>query len=100
MHHALVIIALAASIWLVMQSSNRLFPMLAVVASGLEVLIAFGVISLSIAKYRIDVILPALLVVAAGVCWARVTTKGTITAATAATLIGAIQLLGALHVLD
>ena len=98
--HALVVVALVASIWLVMQSSNRLFPMLAAVASALEALIAFSVISLSVAKFRTDVILPALLVVAAGVCWTKVSTKGAVTAATAATLVGAVQLLGALHVLD
>ena len=100
MHHALVIIALAASIWLVMQESNRLFPMLAVVASGLEVLIAFGVISLSIAKYRIDVILPALLVVGGGMAWYRTSGKSHVTASTLVTMVGLLQLLESLRVLS
>ena len=98
--HSLVVTALVASIWLVVQGGDRLFPMLAAIASGLEALIAFGIISLSVTSFRIDVILSALLLVSAGVCWSKVSTKGTITAATAATLVGAIQLLGALHVLD
>ncbi len=90
--HSLVAIAVVASIWLVLQGGDRLFPVLALVASGVEALIGFGIISLSVAKYRIDVILPALLVVAAVMCWTRATVKGTITAATAAGLVGAVQL--------
>ncbi len=98
--HALVIAAFVASVWLVLEKGDRLFPVLAAVASGLEALIAFGIVSLSVASYRIDVILPALLFVAAAVCWTRSSNKPTVTAATAATLIGAIQLLQAVHVLD
>ena len=90
--HSLVAIALVASIWLVLQKGDRLFPVLALVAAGIEAAIGFGVISLSIAKYRIDVILPALLVVAAVMCWTRATTKGAITAATCATFVGVVQL--------
>jgi hypothetical protein len=96
--HALVVTALAASVWLVFQGGNRLFPIIAAVAAGVEALIAFDIISLSVARFRIDVILPALLLVGAGVCWSRSSSKGAITAATAASLVGALQLLIALRV--
>ena len=96
--HALVVTALIASVWLVFQGGNRLFPLIAVVAAGVEALIAFDIISLSVARFRIDVILPALLLVGAGVCWSRVSSKGAITAATAASLVGVLQLLIALRV--
>jgi hypothetical protein len=98
--HTLVIAALVSSIWLMWQGGDRLFPTLAMVASGLEALITFNIISLSSGKFRIDVILPAVLLVAAGITWSRISTKGGITAATVATLVGAIQLLLALSVLS
>ena len=91
--HSLVVIALAASLWLVFQGGDRLFPVLAVVASGIEAAIGFGIMSISVAKYRIDVILPALLVIAAVMCWTRASAKGAVTAATCAALVGAVQLL-------
>lgn len=96
----LVITTLCASVYLLMNKSDRMFPTLAVIASGVQTLIVFGLMSLSVAKYRIDVILPAILVVAGIVCWMRVTTKGTITASTLITLIAAIELLGVLHILS
>lgn len=98
--HSLVVVALVASIWLVLQGGDRLFPVLAAVAAGLEALIAFNIVTMSVSKFRIDVILPALLVVAAGMCWTKNSTKGGITAATAAALVGLLQLLVAVHVLD
>src|SRR5882724_8326029 len=96
--HALVVTALAGSIWLVLRAGSRLFPIMAAAASGIEALIAFDIISLSVAKFRIDVILPALLLVGAGMCWTRASTKGVITAASVATLVAALQLLIALRI--
>lgn len=95
----LIIATFCCAIYLLLDRSDRMFPMLAVIASGVELLLAFGVMSLSVAKFRIDVILPALLVVAGVACWTKVSSKGTITAATVIALIGATQLLGALHIL-
>ena len=96
---ALVAIALVASVVLVVHRSDRLFPVVAAVTSLIEALIVFGFISLSSGKFRIDVILPAVLTVAAGVCWVRSSTKAGIAASTAALLVGAIQLLFALRIL-
>ncbi len=95
---ALVGTAVVASVYLLLNKSDRMFPTLAVIASGVELLLVMGLMSLSLAKLRIDVILPALLVVSGAVCWSRVSDKGAITAATGLTLIGAIQLVLALRV--
>jgi hypothetical protein len=95
----LIITTFASSLYLLLGKSDRMFPTVATIASGLELLLALGVMSLSLAKFRIDVILPAILVVSGVVCWTRESTKGTVTAATIVSVIGAIQLLGALRVL-
>jgi hypothetical protein len=95
-----IALVFACSIYLMLQYTDKLFPVLAVVASGIELLLVMGLMSLSLAKFRIDVILPAILVLAGVMCWMKVSTKGTITAATIVALVGAIQLLGALHILS
>jgi len=89
----------ASSIYLLLQFSDRLWPILAVIASGVLLLLAMGLMSLSLAKFRIDVILPAVLVLSGVMCWMKVSTKGTITASTIVTLIGTLMLLAALHIL-
>ena len=99
MHTVLILVALASSLVLVMQKTDRVFPLIALAAAGMEALLAFGLVSLSIASFRIDVILPALLVVAGIVCWSRSNVKGTTTAATLITLIGVMQLLLSLRFL-
>jgi len=96
---ALIVVALASSIMLLLGKSERTIALVAVVASGVEALLAFGLMSLSLAKFRIDVILPALLVIAGAIAWARSSGKPAITAATLITLVGALQLAGALHLL-
>lgn len=96
---ALVVTALVAAVILVLARGDRLFPALAVVAAGLEALIAFRIIELSSRAFRVDVILPALLVVAGVVAWARVTAKGQVSAATVVTVVGLIQLLLAVRLL-
>ena len=68
--------------------------------AGIEALLAFGLMSLSLAKFRIDVILPALLLIAGAIAWARSSGKHAITAGTLVTLVGALQLAAALHVLS
>src|SRR5215510_4942292 len=96
---ALVVCALIASVLLVLQGGQRLVPLIALVACAIEALIAFRLIHLSSEKLRIDVILPVILVITGGICWARAASKTAITAATVITLVGLIQLLRALHVL-
>jgi len=95
----LIASALIGSIVLFFERGDRVVPVVALIAAGIEALLHFDIISLSSGKFRIDVILPALLVIAGGVCWTRTSTKSTITAATAVFAVGALQLLGALGML-
>lgn len=95
---ALIVCTLVAAVMLVLQSGERLVPLIALVAVGIEALIAFRVIQLSSAKVRIDVILPAVLVVTGGICWSRSATKSAVTASTVVALVGLIKLLLALRV--
>jgi uncharacterized membrane protein len=97
---ALVVTALVCAIVLLLERGDRIFPVIAAAAAGLEALIQFDIISLSSGKFRIDVILPALLVIAMGVSWARNSTKSTITAATAGFAAGVIQLAFALRLFE
>ena len=95
----LVVCALIGSVLLVLQGGQRLCALIALVACGLEALIAFNVLHLSSPKIRIDMILSAVLVVTGAICWMRSAGKTAITAATVVALVGLIQLLHALHVL-
>ena len=96
----LVMLTFAASVYLFLNKSDRLWPIVAVIASGVQLLIVFGLMTMTLAKFRIDVILPALLVLAGVICWTKVSTKGTITASTIISLIAAVELLGALRILN
>src|SRR6187551_3611362 len=96
----LVITTFCAALYLLMNKSDRMWPTLAVIASGVQLLMVFGLMSLTLAKFRIDVILPALLVVAGVISWMKVSTKGTITASVLIMLIAAMELLGALRILS
>jgi hypothetical protein len=96
---ALIATTLLAAIYLLLDKSARLFPAIAVVVTGVELLLAMGLMSLSL-KFRTDVIMPALVVGSGVVCWARSSGKGPITAATGLVVIGAIQLVRALNILS
>jgi hypothetical protein len=97
---ALVLAALCASVILVLNRGDRLFPVIAAVAAGIEALIVFGILSLSLAKFRVDVILPAAMSIAGGICWARSSGKSTTAASTVVLMVGLMQLLLALNILD
>ena len=99
LHTAMVVVALASSALLLAQSSERLFAGIAFLAAGVEALLAFKLMSLSLSSIRIDVILPALLVVGGGIAWWRTGGKGQITAATLVTAVGLLQLASSLRVL-
>ena len=95
---ALIVTALLASLLLALGRAERMFSLVAVAVSGIEALIVFDVITFKVRPFRLDVVFPALLVIAGGICWSRLSTKGQVTAATVVTLVGLIQLLTALHV--
>jgi hypothetical protein len=96
---ALVVSALVSSIIVALNRGDRLVPAIAFVACAIEALIVFQIIQLSSAKFRIDVILPAILVITGGICWSRAATKSTITGSTVIAIVGLVQLLLALRLL-
>ena len=95
---ALVVGALIASVVLALHGGARLIPLIALVACAIEALIAFRVIQLSSPRLRIDVILPAVLVVTGVIGWSRSSAKSAITASTVIAIIGVVQLLLAIRV--
>jgi hypothetical protein len=93
---ALIVTAFVASLVLVMQRGDRLAPGVAVIASGLQALIVLGIVSISVARFRIDLILASLLFAAAAICWSRSSTKSAVTASTIAAAVGLLQVLDAI----
>ena len=92
-----IAVALVSALYLFTQTTDRMFPLIASVVAGVELLLTLGIMSLSLNKFRIDVILPALLAISGFICWGKSTSKGAVTAASAIGLIGTMQLLLALH---
>ena len=95
----LVLATLASSIVAMVQHKERLFPALALAASGIEALQVFGVLHVWVKAVPLAVLLGGLLLVSGCVIWAR--TSGSKLVASGATFIsltGAVQLLLALRV--
>jgi hypothetical protein len=96
---ALIVTALVASVYLLTHFTDRLFAVLALAASGVEALITFKIVSISITKLRIDLALAVLLFVGGAVCLHRASAKAGVVASAVVALIGLQQVLSALHVL-
>ena len=92
----LVLTAVVGSVVLVAQSTSRLFPLIALVASGLEALLAFKIVSFSVSGINVLFILALALLVGGGASWMHATAKPSVTAATAVAMVGAVQVLGSL----
>ena len=90
----MVLVALVGSIVLVARGGTRPFALVALIASGIEALLVFRLIQLSVARFDLMTILAAAMLVAGGVCWYREGGKATVTSATAVALVGALQLAG------
>jgi hypothetical protein len=88
--------ALASSLLLLFQLRERVFPITAVVASGLEVLFGFNVVHFSIHGLNLVLVLGAALAVAGVFLWLRTRSKHHTTASTVIAFVGAMQVLGVL----
>lgn len=91
-------VALAASILLLVSAQARVPAAAALLASALEMLIRLRIVRLSVAHISISLLLGAVLLTAAVFVYVKASTKATISAATLAALVGAIQVLRELHV--
>jgi hypothetical protein len=91
--NALALAALIASLFLLLGSAARIPAVFATAAAGLEVLMSYGVVHISVSRFPIGLVLGAILLVAGVVAYLRVSAKGAVSAATIAVLVGLIQVL-------
>jgi hypothetical protein len=71
----------------------RLFPIIAVAASGIEALLALHVVRFGVRGLNLSLLLGAALAVAGALIWNRTGGKTHVTAATVLMLVGAVQVL-------
>jgi hypothetical protein len=96
LHVALAASALAASVLLVLSKVSRPLAVVALVASALEVAMAFGFLRLYVASVPLGLLLGVALAVPGLLAWLRATSKPTVSAAAIVAFSGALQVLGAL----
>lgn len=94
----LSIAACVAALVLVFDAAARGPGVAAAVAAGFQALILFHVIQIRAGGFPVPLVLAGALSVAAAAAWVRTSAKPGVTAATAATLAGAIQILRAFKV--
>jgi len=95
---ALAFSALAASV-LLLNNRSRVFAIIALCVSGLEVAIALDVVTFGISGISVPLILGAALAVLGGVMLARNEAKAPVAAATVLTSVGLLQALGAMKLI-
>lgn len=93
LHTALAVAALVASIVLLMAHASRGLALLALVASGLEVLTAFGYVALHVSGIPMQLVFGLLIAIPAVLMWLRVNAKTAVSAASILGLVGALQVL-------
>lgn len=91
LHTALAVAALVASIILVLAHASRALALVALVASGLEVLMAFGYLALHLSGVSLQLVFGLLIAIPAVLIWLRVTSKTAVSAASILALVGALQ---------
>lgn len=91
----LAIAALIASV-ILLRFRQRHFPIIAIIASGLEVAMAFGLVRFSMTGVPLMLVLGAVLTAMGVIVFMKVTNKLMLAASTVLTLIGVIQSLVAL----
>ncbi len=95
-HLALAVAALAASIWLLVSSHARTLAMIAIVASGLEVAMALGLLRLSVAGVPLRIVLGLALAIPGLLAWLRASAKSAVSAAALVAFVGVLQVLSSL----
>lgn len=96
-HAILCIVALVASL-LLLQGSSRTAAVVAAIVAGIEVVLALGLVSLSVKGLPLGLILALALCAAGVLCWMRSGGKTAVSAATVVSLIGAVQVVQALGI--
>ena len=97
LHLALAVSALAGSAILFFAHVARLAAVVALVASALEVAMAFGVLRIHVAGFPLGLALGLALAVTGLLAWLRATSKAAVTAAAVVALAGVLQVFVALQ---
>ncbi len=97
LHLALAVAALAASIALFLSSHSRTLAIVALVASGLEVAMALGLLHLSVAGVPLAIVLGLALAIPGVLAWMHASAKGAVSAAAVVAFVGALQVLSSLN---
>ena len=95
MGHSLVVAALAASILALVVQNGGLYPIIAVAVSGLEALLSFGILHVSIS--HLWLILGIALAVAGVMVYLRSSAKPAVAASAIIALVGALQVWHGIH---
>jgi uncharacterized protein YybS (DUF2232 family) len=96
LHVALAVVALAASAALLFSKQSRTLAGVALVASALEVAMAFRVVRLDLAGVPLGLVLGLALAIPGVLAWLRASAKTAISAAAVVALVGALQVFSAL----
>ncbi len=96
LHIALALSALAASVALFLSQASRVLALVALVASGVEVAMAFGILHLSVAHLPLGVVLGLALAIPGVLAWLRSSAKTATSAAVIVAFVGALQVATAL----
>jgi hypothetical protein len=88
-----VLVALVASVVLLARVPGRLFPLIALVASAIETLRAFGILSLKVPVIGAAVLFGGAMVVGGVGSWVRSTARVPVTAAVLVILVGLLRAL-------
>jgi hypothetical protein len=88
-----ILAAVLCSVVLVAKSSARLFPIIALAGSVLELLRAMSILNLKVPVIGAALLFAAAMVVGGAGSWARAGGKPTVTAATAVIVLGLLQAL-------
>lgn len=92
-NNLLTVVALAASILLVVKVPSRLFPVIALVASAIEVLRAFGILTLKVPVIGAALLFGGAMVVGGVGSWIKSSGKVPVTAAVLVALVGLMRVL-------
>jgi hypothetical protein len=96
LHVVLALSALVASILLFLAHTSRTLAAIALVASGVEVAMALGLLHLSVAHLPLGIVLGLALAIPGVLAWLRTSGKTAVSAAVVVAFVGAIQVASAL----
>lgn len=92
----LILVAVGAAVLLFLRGASRLGSLIALVATGLQAAMAFGLLSLGLKGVPLGLILAASVAGSGVLCWLGAEEKLSITAATVLMVLGAMQVLTSL----